>query len=67
MHLLLKKQFVKLDGEIVFENSELLNAQFVGSSKDLDQVVKRLEFSNPLEIVRTGASGISSNLKTLTI
>jgi acetolactate synthase-1/3 small subunit len=62
-----QETIVKLDGEIVFENSELLNAQFVGSSKDLDQVVKKLEFSNPLEIVRTGASGISSNLKTLTI
>ena len=57
----------ELNGEIIFENNELLNIQFVGTSKELDQVLKSLESSNPLEIVRTGASGISSNLKTLTI
>ena len=57
----------ELNGEIIFENNELLNIQFVGTSKELDQVLKDLESSNPLEIVRTGASGISSNLKTLTI
>ena len=56
-----------LNGEIIFENNELLNIQFVGTSEELDQVLKDLESSNPLEIVRTGASGISSNLKTLTI
>ena len=57
----------ELYGEIIFENNELLNIQFVGTSKELDQVLKDLESNNPLEIVRTGASGISSNLKTLTI
>ena len=57
----------ELNGEIIFKNDELLNVQFVGSSKELDQVLKDLEPNNPLEIVRTGASGISSNLKTLTI
>ena len=57
----------ELNGEIIFENNELLNIQFVGTSKELNQVLKDLESSNPLEIVRTGASGISSNLKTLTI
>ena len=57
----------ELNGEIVFENNELLTIQFVGSSEELDQVLKNLAASQPLEIVRTGASGISSNLKTLTI
>ena len=57
----------ELNGEIIFENNELLNIQFVGTSKELDKVLKDLESSNPLEIVRTGASGISSNLNTLTI
>ena len=57
----------ELNGEIIFENNDLLNIQFVGTSKELDQVLKDLDSSNPLEIVRTGASGISSNLKTLTI
>ena len=64
----INKDVIKeLNGQIVFENNELLNIQFVGTSKELDQVLKDLESSNPLEIVRTGASGISSNLKTLTI
>jgi len=62
-----KEVIKKLNGEVVFENNELLNIQFVGSSEELDQVVKDLESSDPLEIVRTGSSGISSNLKTLTI
>ena len=57
----------ELNGEIIFENNELLNIQFVGTSEEMDQVLKDLKSSNPLEIVRTGASGISSNLKTLTI
>ena len=61
-------EFIKeLNGEIIFENNELLNIQFVGTSEEMDQVLKDLKSSNPLEIVRTGASGISSNLKTLTI
>ena len=68
LHESVNKAVIKeLNGEIVFENNELLNIQFVGTSKELDQVLKDLESSNPLEIVRTGASGISSNLKTLTI
>ena len=67
-HESINKDVIKeLNGQIVFENNELLNIQFVGTSKELDQVLKHLESSNPLEIVRTGASGISSNLKTLTI
>jgi len=67
-HESINKDVIKeLNGQIVFENNELLNIQFVGTSKELDQVLKDLESSNPLEIVRTGASGISSNLKTLTI
>ena len=67
-HGSIKTDFIKeLNGEIIFENNELLNIQFVGTSKELDQVLKDLESSNPLEIVRTGAFGISSNLKTLTI
>ena len=68
LHESVNKEVIKeLNGQIVFENNELLNIQFVGTSKELDQVLKDLESSNPLEIVRTGASGISSNLKTLTI
>ena len=62
-----KEKIEELEGEVVFESNELLNIQFVGNSKDLDQVLENLVSNEPLEIVRTGASGISSNLKTLTI
>ena len=48
-----------LNGEIIFENNELLNIQFVGTSKELDKVLKELESSNPLEIVRKGSCVIS--------
>jgi acetolactate synthase-1/3 small subunit len=54
-------------GEVVFEDAEIVNAQFVGESSHLDGILKKLETKNPLEIVRTGTSGISSNTKTLTI
>ena len=54
-------------GEVVFEDAEIVNAQFVGESSYLDGILKKLETKNPLEIVRTGTSGISSNTKTLTI
>ena len=56
-----------LSGEVVFEDAEIVNAQFVGESSYLDGILKKLETKNPLEIVRTGTSGISSNTKTLTI
>jgi acetolactate synthase-1/3 small subunit len=58
---------LKLDGRVVFENSDIVNIQFVGDSKNLDQILKKLDSKNTLEIVRTGASGISSNTQTLTI
>jgi len=58
---------LKLDGRVVFENSDIVNIQFVGDSKNLDQIVKKLDSKNTLEIVRTGASGISLNTQTLTI
>lgn len=57
----------ELDGEIIFINDNLLNAEFVGNSEDLDRIVTTLTKFNPLEVVRTGISGISSNLKTLSI
>ena len=56
-----------LSGKVVFEDAEIVSAQFVGESSHLDGILKKLETKNPLEIVRTGTSGISSNTKTLTI
>jgi|TARA_B110000438_G_C15813926_1_gene651023 acetolactate synthase-1/3 small subunit len=57
----------ELSGEIVFENLEVINVQFVGDSSHLNEVLKKLNSKSPLEVVRTGTSGISSSTKTLTI
>ena len=56
-----------LGGQVLFKNDSILNAEFVGSSEELDKIVTSLSESNLLEVVRTGLSGISSTSKTLTI
>ena len=56
-----------IEGKVVFEDSEIINLQFVGEPDKLDKIVKDLDKREPLEIVRSGSSGISSNSKTLTI
>ena len=58
---------ISLGGQILFKNESILNAEFVGSSEELDKIVTSLSESNLLEVVRTGLSGISSTSKTLTI
>ena len=57
----------KLEGKVVFEDKEIINLQFVGRPDKLDKLVENLNTKEPLEIVRSGSSGISSNSKTLTI
>ena len=57
----------KLEGKVVFEDKEIINLQFVGEPDKLDKLVENLNTKEPLEIVRSGSSGISSNSKTLTI
>ena len=56
-----------IEGKVVFEDSEIINLQFVGEPDKLDKIVKDLDKKEPLEIVRSGSSGISSNSNTLTI
>lgn len=58
---------ISLGGQVLFKNESILNAEFVGSSEELDKIVTSLSESNLLEVVRTGLSGISSTSKTLTI
>ena len=62
-----KNQVQDLGGEILFKNDSLLTAEFVGNSEDLDKTMIALTKLNPLEVVRTGLSGISSTSRTLTI
>ncbi len=57
----------KFKGKVVFEDNEIINLQFVGEPDKLDKLVETLNTKEPLEIVRSGSSGISSNSKTLTI
>jgi len=56
-----------LGGQVLFKDDNLLNVEFVGTSEELDEIVTLLTKLNPLEVVRTGLSGISSTAKTLTI
>ena len=56
-----------LGGQVLFKDDNLLNAEFVGTSEELDEIVTSLAKLNPMEVVRTGLSGISSTAKTLTI
>ena len=57
----------KIEGKVVFEDNNIINLQFVGEPDKLDKLVENLNTKEPLEIVRSGSSGISSNSKTLTI
>ena len=56
-----------LGGQVLFKDDSILNVEFVGTSEELDEIVSSLGKLNPLEVVRTGLSGISSTAKTLTI
>tara|TARA_B100001013_G_scaffold191061_1_gene115362 strand:- start:4544 stop:5023 length:480 start_codon:yes stop_codon:yes gene_type:complete len=62
-----EKQIKELGGFIVFKSESLINAEFVGSSEKIDEIQSSLDKLKPLEIVRTGLSGISSTSRTLTI
>ena len=60
-------EVLNLGGQVLFKDDNLLNVEFVGTSEELDEIVSSLAKLNPLEVVRTGLSGISSTTKTLTI
>ena len=55
------------ESNIVSKDDEIINVQVVGTSSDLDKLISEIEANNPLEIVRSGSLGISSDEKTLTI
>ena len=52
---------------ILSKDNEIINVQVVGTSLELDKLISEIEANNPLEIVRSGSLGISSDEKTLTI
>ena len=55
------------ESNIVFKDNKIINVQVVGTSSELDKLISEIDANNPLEIVRSGSLGISSDEKTLTI
>ena len=55
------------ESNIVSMDDEIINIQVVGTSSELDKLISEIDTNNPLEIVRSGSLGISSDEKTLTI
>ena len=56
------------DSDVVSENKGVINVQVVGTSSQLDKLITELrKKNNPLEIVRSGSLGISSDENILSI
>ena len=55
------------EAAVVFENEKIVNIQVVGTSSELDKLLLEIKDSNPIEIVRSGSLGISSDTNTLSI
>ena len=55
------------ESNIVSKDEEIINVEVVGTSAELDKLITEIDANNPLEIVRSGSLGISSDEKTLTI
>ena len=52
---------------IVSKSEEIVNVQVVGTSMELDNLVSEVQNNKPIEIVRSGPLGISSDKNTLSI
>jgi len=55
------------DTDVVSENKDVVNVQVVGTSSQLDKLITQIEDNNPIEIVRSGSLGISSDENILSI
>ena len=55
------------DSDVVSENKDVVNVQVVGTSSQLDKLITQIEDNNPIEIVRSGSLGISSDENILNI
>ena len=55
------------ESNIVSKDDEIINVEVVGTSAELDKLITEIDANNPLEIVKSGSLGISSDEKTLTI
>ena len=52
---------------IVSKSDEIVSVQVVGTSMELDNLVSEVQNNKPIEIVRSGPLGISSDKNTLSI
>ena len=52
---------------IVSKSDEIVNVQVVGTAMELDNLVSEVQNNKPIEIVRSGPLGISSDKNTLSI
>jgi acetolactate synthase-1/3 small subunit len=55
------------ESNVVSKNDEVINVQVVGTSSELDTLITETKGSNPIEVVRSGSLGISSDKNTLSI
>ena len=55
------------ESDVVSMDNDVINVQVVGTSSQLDKLISEIDKSNPLEIVRSGSLGISSDKSVLSI
>ena len=55
------------ESDVVSMDNEVINVQVVGTSSQLDKLISEIVESNPIEIVRSGSLGISSDKSVLSI
>lgn len=55
------------ESDIVSMDNDVINVQVVGTSTQLDKLLSKIDESYPIEIVRSGSLGISSDKSVLSI
>ncbi len=55
------------ESDVVSMDNDVINVQVVGTSSQLDKLISEIDESNPIEIVRSGSLGISSDKSVLSI
>ena len=55
------------ESDVVSMDNDVINVQVVGTSSQLDKLISEIDESNPIEIVRSGSLGISSDKSILSI
>ena len=55
------------DTNIISNVDGVINVQVIGTSSELDQLTESVNVNKPIEIVRSGVLGISSNKNILSI